>query len=169
MITLTVNGTRHAVDVDPATPLLYVLRDTLGLHGAKYGCGLGQCGACTVMLGGTAIFSCLTPVGVLGDRAVKTVEGLGTAAHPGPLQQAFIDEQAAQCGYCIAGMIMRAQALLEKNAGASEVEIRAHMQPNLCRCGTHMRILAAISRAGAAMRSAERDKPGSDRQTEGAA
>ena len=154
MITLTVNGTQHEVDVDPATPLLYVLRDTLGMHGAKYGCGLGQCGACTVMLDGVAVFSCLTPAAVLAGRQIKTVEGLGTAAHPGPLQQAFIDEQAAQCGYCIAGMIMRAQALLEKNAFPTEAQIRAQMQPNLCRCGTHTRILAAIRRAAETMRSA---------------
>ena len=154
MISLTVNGARHDVDVDPATPLLYVLRDTLGLHGAKYGCGAGQCGACTVMLDGQAVFSCLTPAAVLGGRQIKTVEGLGTADHPGPLQQAFIDEQAAQCGYCIAGMIMRAQALLEQTSSPTEAQIRAHMQPNLCRCGTHLRILAAIRRAAAGMRSA---------------
>jgi nicotinate dehydrogenase subunit A len=153
MIALTVNGIRHEVDVDPATPLLYVLRDTLGMHGAKYGCGLGQCGACTVMLDGTAVFSCLTPVAALPGRSVKTVEGLGSAEHPGPLQQAFIDEQAAQCGYCIAGMIMRAQALLERNAAPTEAQIRTHMQPNLCRCGTHLRILAAIRRAAETMRS----------------
>jgi nicotinate dehydrogenase subunit A len=154
MITLTVNGTRHEVDIDPATPLLYVLRDTLAMHGAKYGCGLGQCGACTVMLDGVAIFSCLTPAGVLENRQIKTIEGLGTAEHPGPLQQAFIDEQAAQCGYCIAGMIMRPQALLEKTTQPTEAQIRAQMQPNLCRCGTHTRILAAIRRAAAAMHSA---------------
>jgi aerobic-type carbon monoxide dehydrogenase small subunit (CoxS/CutS family) len=159
MIALTVNGQVHQVDVDPATPLLYVLRDTLGMHGAKYGCGLGQCGACTVMLDKQAIFSCLTPVAVLEGRQIKTVEGLGTAAHPGPLQQAFIDEQAAQCGYCIAGMIMRAQALLERNAFPTDAQIRAQMQPNLCRCGTHMRILAAIHRAAAAMRQAALPKP----------
>jgi nicotinate dehydrogenase subunit A len=154
MISLTVNGIRHEVDADPATPLLYVLRDSLGLNGAKYGCGLGQCGACTVILDGKAVFSCLTPAGLLADRQVRTVEGLGTVERPGPLQQAFIDEQAAQCGYCIAGMIMRAQALLEKNAAPTEAQIRAQMQPNLCRCGTHMRILAAIRRAAAAMRAA---------------
>jgi nicotinate dehydrogenase subunit A len=154
MITLTVNGTRHELDIDPATPLLYVLRDTLAMHGAKYGCGLGQCGACTVMLDGVAIFSCLTPAGVLENRQIKTIEGLGTAEHPGPLQQAFIGEQAAQCGYCIAGMIMRAQALLEKTTQPTEAQIRAQMQPNLCRCGTHTRILAAIRRAAAAMHSA---------------
>jgi nicotinate dehydrogenase subunit A len=153
MIALTLNGTRHEVDVDPATPLLYVLRDTLGMHGAKYGCGLGQCGACTVMLDGAPVFSCLTPIAALPGRSVKTVEGLGTAEHPGPLQQAFIDEQAAQCGYCIAGMIMRAQALLERNPAPTEAQIRAHMQPNLCRCGTHLRILAAIRHAAETMRS----------------
>ena len=153
MIALTVNGSRHDVDVDPATPLLYVLRDTLGMYGAKYGCGLGQCGACTVMVDGVAVFSCLTPAAALQGRAIRTVEGLGTAERPGPLQQAFIDEQAAQCGYCIAGMIMRAQALLERNPAPTEDQIRAQMQPNLCRCGTHMRILAAIRRAAAAMRA----------------
>ncbi len=154
MISLTVNGRVHQVDVDPATPLLYVLRDTLELHGAKYGCGLGQCGACTVMLEKQAVMSCLTPVSVLEGRQIRTVEGLGTAEHPGPLQQAFIDEQAAQCGYCIAGMIMRAQALLERTPAPTDAQIRAHMQPNLCRCGTHMRILAAIHRAAATMRQA---------------
>jgi aerobic-type carbon monoxide dehydrogenase small subunit (CoxS/CutS family) len=159
MIALTVNGQTHQVDVDPATPLLYVLRDTLEMHGAKYGCGLGQCGACTVMLDKQAVFSCLTPVAVLEGRQIKTVEGLGTAARPGPLQQAFIDEQAAQCGYCIAGMIMRAQALLERNAAPTDAEIRAQMQPNLCRCGTHMRILAAIHRAAAVMRQAALPTP----------
>jgi nicotinate dehydrogenase subunit A len=159
MIALTVNGRTHQVDVDPATPLLYVLRDTLGMHGAKYGCGLGQCGACTVILDKQAIFSCLTPVAVLEGRQIKTVEGLGTAEHPGPLQQAFIDEQAAQCGYCIAGMIMRAQALLERNQTPTDAQIRAQMQPNLCRCGTHMRILAAIKRAAATMRQAALPKP----------
>ena len=123
------------------------------MHGAKYGSGLGQCGACTVMVDGVAVFSCLTPAAALQGRAIRTVEGLGTAERPGPLQQAFIDEQAAQCGYCIAGMIMRAQALLEHNQAPTEDQIRAQMQPNLCRCGTHMRILAAIRRAAAAMRA----------------
>lgn len=145
--TINVNGQSHAVDADPDTPLLYVLRDDLKLNGAKFGCGLGQCGACTVMLGKDAVMSCLTPVSLVGSRVVKTVEGLGTAATPGPLQRAFIDEQAAQCGYCIAGMIMRAQALLESNPHPSDEEIRSHMAVNLCRCGTHMRILRAIRRA----------------------
>ena len=154
MIALTVNGQTHQVDIDPATPLLYVLRDKLGMHGAKYGCGLGQCGACTVMVDKQAVFSCLTPAAVLEGRQIKTIEGLGTIETPGPLQQAFIDEQAAQCGYCIAGMIMRAQALLERNTAPTDAQIRAEMQPNLCRCGTHMRILAAIHGAAAAMRQA---------------
>jgi aerobic-type carbon monoxide dehydrogenase small subunit (CoxS/CutS family) len=151
MIALTVNGQAHQVDVDPNIPLLYVLRDELGLNGAKFGCGLGQCGACTVILDGQAILSCLTPAILLEGRQIRTIEGLGTAEHPGLLQQAFIDEQAAQCGYCIAGMIMRAQALLERNPTPTDAEIRAQMQPNLCRCGTHMRIVAAIRRAAQAM------------------
>ena len=152
---LNVNGREHDVDADPETPLLYVLRDHLALNGAKFGCGLGQCGACTVVVDGEAVFSCLTPVLLLEGRKVTTVEGLGTLDNPGPLQRAFIDEQAAQCGYCIAGMMMRAQALLEKNRSPSESAIRAAMQPNLCRCGTHMRILRAVRRAASLMRSAE--------------
>ncbi len=155
MIHLDVNGVPHAVDVASDTPLLYVLRDTLGFNGAKYGCGLGQCGACTVLIDEVAAFSCLTPISVLAGRRIGTVEGLGTPEKPGPLQQAFIDEQAAQCGYCIAGMIMRAQALLARNASPTDEQIRRHMQPNLCRCGTHMRIFAAIKRAAAMMRSRE--------------
>jgi aerobic-type carbon monoxide dehydrogenase small subunit (CoxS/CutS family) len=144
--TLNLNGSARTVDADPATPLLYVLRDDLGLNGAKFGCGLGQCGACTVMVGGEAVLSCLTPLSAVGTRAVKTVEGLGTVDHPGPLQQAFLQEQAAQCGYCIAGMVMRAQALLERHPHPTDTEIRAHMATNLCRCGTHMRILRAVRR-----------------------
>ena len=147
MIKLTVNGASHALDIDPATPLLYALRDDLGLHGAKFGCGLGQCGACTVLVDGKPTFSCILPVAAVGQRAVRTLESLGTPEKPGALQQAFIDHQAAQCGYCIAGMIMRAQALLETNPHPSEAQIREHMEPNLCRCGTHMRILAAIRAA----------------------
>ena len=152
MIKLTVNGTTHRLDIDPATPLLYTLRGELNLNGAKFGCGLGQCGACTVIVDGEPVYSCLTPVIALQDRRITTVEGLGTADKPGPLQQAFIDEQAAQCGYCIAGMIMRAQALLDRKPGPTEAEIRMHMEPNLCRCGTHMRILRAIRRASEALR-----------------
>src|SRR5207248_11456850 len=156
MITLTVNGATHRLDIEPATPLLYALRGELGLNGAKFGCGLGQCGACTVIVDGEPVYSCLTPVIALQERHITTVEGLGTPEKPGPLQQAFIDEQAAQCGYCIAGMIMRAQALLEANASPTEDEIRRHMTPNLCRCGTHMRIIRAVQRAAQAMTSAGR-------------
>jgi nicotinate dehydrogenase subunit A len=146
---LTVNGEIRMVAASPDTPLLYVLRDELGLNAAKYGCGLGQCGACTAHVDGEAIFSCLTPISAIVDRSVTTLEGLGTAEKPGVLQQAFIDEQAAQCGYCAAGMIMRAQVLLDRSASPSEAEIREHMQPNLCRCGTHHRIIRAIKRASA--------------------
>ncbi len=151
MTVLTVNDRVQDVAADPATPLLYVLRDDLGLVGAKFGCGLGQCGACTVLLDDQPVFSCITPLLAVEGRRVRTIEGLGTLENPGPLQRAFIAEQAAQCGYCIPGMVMRAQALLERNPTPSEAEIRAHMQPNLCRCGTHMRILRAIHRAGAEM------------------
>jgi nicotinate dehydrogenase subunit A len=154
MVTLSVNGRAHRVEADPSTPLLYVLRDELALNGAKYGCGLGQCGACTVMVDGQAVFSCAMPIAALEGRQITTLEGLGTTEKPGPVQTAFIEEQAAQCGYCSSGMIVRAQALLQKNASPSEEEIRAHMEPNLCRCGTHMRILRAVRRAAQAMASA---------------
>ena len=164
MVALTVNGQSHQVEADPDTPLLYVLRDELQLHGAKYGCGLGQCGSCTVMVDGQAVFSCVTPVMLLEGREITTVEGLGTIESPGPMQQAFIEEQAAQCGYCIPGMMMRAQALLQNNPGASEDEIRAHMEPNLCRCGTHIRILAAIKKAGALMQTAASGSTGNARR-----
>lgn len=150
MIELNVNGDRARADVDPATPLLYVLRDDLGLHAAKFGCGLGQCGACTVLVEDQPVFSCLLPVGAIGDRAVTTVEGLGTAKVPGDIQRAFLEEQAGQCGYCIPGMIARAEALLRRTTTPSEEEMRAAMAPSLCRCGTHMRILRAVRRAAAA-------------------
>src|ERR1700709_2178464 len=138
-LSLNVNGQKRTIAAAPAPPLLYILREDLQLNGAKFGCGLGQCGACTVMVDGRAVFSCLTPVAVVPGRNVRTIEGLGMNA----VQHAFIDEQAAQCGYCIAGMVMRAQALLEANPHPSEREIRSTMSVNLCRCGTHMRILAA--------------------------
>jgi nicotinate dehydrogenase subunit A len=154
MVTLNVNGQAKQVDADPATPLLYVLRNELALNGAKFGCGLGQCGACTVVVDGQAVYSCLTPIAALEGRQITTIEGLGTIDKPGILQQAFIEEQSAQCGYCIPGMMMRAHALLQKNPGANDDELRAHMQPNLCRCGTHMRILRAVRRAAQGMRSA---------------
>ena len=153
MINLDVNGTSHALDIDPDTPLLYALRDDLALNGAKYGCGLGQCGACTVLLDGKAARSCVTPVSILAGRRITTLEGLGTEDRPGAIQQAFIDEQAAQCGYCIPGMIMRAAALLERTRDPSDEEIERHMATNLCRCGTHMRILRAVRRAAKALRS----------------
>ena len=153
MIALNINGEVHQVDADPNTPLLYILRDHLQLNGAKFGCGLGQCGACTVMVDGEAVYSCITPISALANRGIKTVEGLGTIDNPGPMQRAFIEEQSAQCGYCIPGMMMRAQALLERNPDASEAEIRRHLSPNLCRCGTHMRILRAVSRAAQLMKT----------------
>ena len=151
MITLTVNGVSHQVDATPDTPLLYALRNDLALNGAKFGCGLGQCGACTVLVDDKPAFSCLLPIAALAERKVRTIESLGTREKPGALPAAFEAEQAAQCGYCIAGMIMRAQALLERNTRPTEAELRAHMAPNLCRCGTHMRILRAVRRAATAM------------------
>lgn len=151
MISLTVNGVEHSLDIDPDTPLLYVLRGELGLNGAKFGCGLGQCGACTVLVDGHPTFSCLMPVAALAGRKVRTIEGLGTPDKRGALPLAFEAEQAAQCGYCIAGMIMRAQALLERNNRPTEAALRSHLAPNLCRCGTHMRILRAVRRAAVAM------------------
>jgi nicotinate dehydrogenase subunit A len=145
-----VNGEARVVDVDPDTPLLYVLRDNLALKGPKFGCGLGQCGACTVHVAGEAVRSCGLPIDALSNRAVTTLEGLGTSTKPSKLQQAFIDEQAAQCGYCVNGMIMTSAALLAKNKSPSEADIRAALADNLCRCGTHKRIVAAVKRAAAA-------------------
>lgn len=159
MLEIHVNGVSHRIDADPDTPLLYALRNQLGLHGAKYGCGLGQCGACTVIVDGQAMFSCILPVAAVGARAVRTIESLGSTAQPGPLQKAFLDKQAAQCGYCIAGMIMRAQAFLEKNPAPTDAQVRVAMEPNLCRCGTHMRILAAIQQAAADMRRRDAGAP----------
>jgi nicotinate dehydrogenase subunit A len=153
-VTLNVNGQDHSVDADPDTPLLYVLRNDLQLNAAKFGCGLGQCGACTVIVDGKPIFSCLTPIALLEGRKVRTVESLGNIDKPGPLQQAFIDEQSAQCGYCIPGMMMRAQALLERNPKPSDADIRTALEPNLCRCGTHMRIIRAVKRAADTMAGA---------------
>jgi nicotinate dehydrogenase subunit A len=147
---LTVNGEARVVDVDPDTPLLYVLRDNLALKGPKFGCGLGQCGACNVHVAGEPVRSCGLPIDALSNRAVTTLEGLGTSTKPSKLQQAFIDEQAAQCGYCVNGMIMTSAALLAKNKSPSEADIRAALADNLCRCGTHKRIVAAVKRAAAA-------------------
>ncbi|WJR66459.1 (2Fe-2S)-binding protein [Neorhizobium sp. CSC1952] len=153
-ITLNVNGQNHQVDAEPDTPLLYVLRDDLELNAAKYGCGLGQCGACTIMIDGRAALSCVTPLLVAEEREITTVEGLGTIENPGPIQQAFIEKQSAQCGYCIAGMMMSATALLKHNPKPSDDDIRSALRTNLCRCGTHMRIMAAIKRASELMEQA---------------
>ena len=155
MMTLKVNGQDHQVDADPDTPLLYVLRDDLKLNAAKFGCGLGQCGACTVIVDGKAVLSCVTPLVLLEGKKVTTLEGLGTIEAPAPIQRAFIEEQAAQCGYCIAGMMMRAQALLQRNSKPTDAQIRAELELNLCRCGTHMRILRAVHRAGQLMQTAD--------------
>ena len=147
---LHVNGSEHEVAAEPDTPLLYVLRDDLRLNGAKYGCGLGQCGACTVIVDGEAVFSCVTPIAVLEGKKITTLEGLGSGEMPGRMQAAFIEEQAAQCGFCIPGMVMRATALLAKTPQPSEAQIRTALQPHLCRCGTHMRILRAVKKAAKA-------------------
>ena len=144
---LNVNGKRQVVDADPETPLLYVLRNTLSLNGPKFGCGLAQCGACTVIMDGNAIRSCVTPVNTAQNRAVTTLEGLGSTKKMHRLQQAFVDEQAVQCGYCINGMIMSAKALLDKNPKPTDSQIKQALDGNLCRCGTHIRILRAVKRA----------------------
>ncbi|HYM24376.1 MAG TPA: (2Fe-2S)-binding protein [Vicinamibacterales bacterium] len=145
-IALRVNGRSHTVDVDPATPLLYVLSDDLGLRGPKFGCGLGQCGACTVIAGGRAIRSCVTPVSTVGNADIVTLEGLGTPDKPHPIQQAFIDEQAAQCGFCLSGVILTAKAFLDQNPKADDEAIRQGMSSVLCRCFVHSRMYAAIKR-----------------------
>jgi len=149
MITLTVNGASHRLDVEPDTPLLYVLRDSLALRGPRFGCGLGQCGACTVLVDGKAVRSCVTSAAQVGGRKVTTLEGLGTPERPHPVQQAFIEEQAVQCGYCLNGMIMTADAFLQSRKHATHGEIRQALAQNLCRCGTHQRILRAVKRAAA--------------------
>jgi nicotinate dehydrogenase subunit A len=146
LITLKVNGRSHTVEADPATPLLYVLSDDLGLRGPKFGCGLGQCGSCTAIVRGRAIRSCVTPVSTVGDAEVTTLEGLGTVDRPHPIQRAFIDEQAAQCGYCLNGVILTAKAFLDATPKATGAEIRQAMSGVLCRCFTHTRMLRAIER-----------------------
>jgi len=155
MMTLKVNGQNHEIDADPDTPLLYVLRDDIKLNAAKFGCGLGQCGSCTVIVDGNAVLSCVTPLLLLEGKQVTTLEGLGTIEAPAPIQRAFMEEQAAQCGYCIAGMMMRAQALLQRNSKPTDQEIRSELEPHLCRCGTHMRILRAVHRAISLMATAD--------------
>jgi nicotinate dehydrogenase subunit A len=151
MVTLSVNGKTHRLDVEPDTPLLYVLRDNLGLHGPKFGCGLAQCGTCTVLIDGKPVRSCIVAVSKVAGKVV-TLEGLGTPEKPHPVQRAFIEEQAAQCGYCINGMVMQTTAFLSaRQTSPSEREIRQALQQNLCRCGTHQRIIAAVKRAAGLM------------------
>jgi len=146
VISLTVNGRMHTVDVDSATPLLYVLSDDLELRGPKFGCGLGQCGACTVIVNGEATRSCVTPVEKVAGSAITTLEGLGSIENPHPIQQAFIDEQAMQCGFCVSGVIMTAKALIDRTPNATDAQIREAMSTVLCRCGAHVRMVAAIRR-----------------------
>lgn len=144
---LSVNGSEQSVDVDHDAPLLYVLRNDLALNGPKFGCGLGECGACTVLIDGAPARSCLIPTGGITGKKITTLEGLGTEAAPGPVQQAFIDEQAAQCGYCINGMIMATKALLDRTPSPTDDDIRQALAFNLCRCGTHVEIVRAVKRA----------------------
>ena len=148
--TLKVNGKPQSIAVDADTPLLYVLRDDLALKGPKFGCGLGQCGACTVHVDGVATRSCLLPVSTLAGKSITTLEGLSQNGQPSKLQQAFIDEQAVQCGYCINGMVMTSAALLKTNPKPSDIQIKDALAGNLCRCGTHQRICAAVKRAATA-------------------
>jgi nicotinate dehydrogenase subunit A len=155
MMTLKVNGREHQVDAEADTPLLYVLREDIKLNAAKFGCGLGQCGACTVIVDGKAVLSCVTPMILLEGKQVTTLEGLGTASEQAPIQRAFMEEQAAQCGYCIAGIMMRAQALLQRNSRPTNEQIRSELETHLCRCGTHMRILRAVRRAARLMDTAD--------------
>ena len=151
-MTLNVNGRSHTVDVDPATPLLYVLSDDLELRGPKFGCGLGQCGACVALVGGVATRTCVTPASAAQGKPIVTLEGLGTPEHPHPLQKAFIDEQAAQCGFCLNGVILTAKAFLDKNPAAGERQIQQALSSVLCRCFTHTRMQAAIQRYQMAVR-----------------
>jgi nicotinate dehydrogenase subunit A len=149
-ISLKVNGVSRSVPAEPDTPLLYVLRNDLELNGAKYGCGLSQCGACTVLVDGKAVRSCVTPIGAVGASEITTIEGLGSIDKPHAVQRAFIEEQAAQCGYCTNGMIMSAKELIDRNPRPSEADVRAALAGNLCRCGTHNRIVRAVLRAAQA-------------------
>lgn len=149
-ISLKVNGRARMVDTDAATPLLYVLRNDLELKGPRFGCGLGQCGACTVILDGKAIRSCIMPVNAAQNRAITTLEGLGSSAKPHALQRAFVEEQAAQCGFCMNGILMNAKALLDKTPSPTADDIRTALDPILCRCGSHLRVIRAIQRAARA-------------------
>jgi nicotinate dehydrogenase subunit A len=147
VLTLKVDGQSHTVDADPGTPLLYVLSDDLQLNGPKFGCGLGQCGACTVIMNGVAIRSCITPVVAVGQNEITTLAGIGTIEKPHPLQKAFIDQQAAQCGFCLSGVVLTAKAFLDKNPRATQAQIEQAMSSVLCRCFTHTRMLRAINQA----------------------
>jgi nicotinate dehydrogenase subunit A len=147
ILTLKVDSRSHTVDVDPGTPLLYVLSDDLALNGPKFGCGLGQCGACTVIMNGQAVRSCITPVSAVGQSEITTLAGIGTIEKPHPLQKAFIDQQAAQCGFCLNAVIMTAKAFLDKNPRANETQMQQAMSRVLCRCFTHVRMLRAITQA----------------------
>jgi nicotinate dehydrogenase subunit A len=151
-IRLKVNGVRSSVPAEPDTPLLYVLRNDLALNGAKFGCGLAQCGACTVLINGRPARSCITEIGSIGDAEITTIEGLGTIEKPHPLQQAFIDEQAAQCGYCTTGLVISAVALLRACPAPTSGQVREALEPNLCRCGSHGRVVRAVLKAAAAER-----------------
>jgi nicotinate dehydrogenase subunit A len=150
-ITLRVNGKNQTIDAEPDMPLLYALRNDLQLNGPKFGCGLAQCGACTIIMDGNAIRSCVTPVSAAQNKSVTTLEGLGTTKKMHKIQQAFVDEQAVQCGYCINGMIMSTKALLDKNPKPTDGQIKEALAGNLCRCGTHIRILRAVKRASGQM------------------
>jgi nicotinate dehydrogenase subunit A len=152
-ISLKVNGKTRMVNADPATPLLYLLRNDLELHGPRFGCGLAQCGACTVIMEGNAIRSCVTPASAAANKNITTLEGLGSLAKPHVLQAAFIEEQAAQCGYCMNGMIMNAKVLLDKNPNPADADIKHALDPVLCRCGSHLRVLRAVKRAAATARA----------------
>jgi nicotinate dehydrogenase subunit A len=145
-ISLKVNGKSRAVEADPSTPLLYVLRDNLELHGPRFGCGLGQCGACTVLVDGNSVRSCMIPASSVQNKSITTLEGLGSVAHPHAIQAAFVEEQAAQCGFCMNGMVMGAKALLDKNPHPSVSEIKKSLNSYICRCGTHLRVIRAIQR-----------------------
>ncbi len=145
-ISLKVNGKSRAVEADPSTPLLYVLRDNLELHGPRFGCGLGQCGACTVLVDGMSVRSCMMPASAAQNKSITTLEGLGSVAHPHAIQAAFVEEQAAQCGFCMNGMVMGAKALLDKNPHPTVAEIKKSLNNYICRCGTHLRVIRAIQR-----------------------
>jgi nicotinate dehydrogenase subunit A len=145
-ISLKVNGKMRTVEADPSTPLLYVLRDELGLHGPRFGCGLGQCGACSVLVDGNSMRSCMIPASSMQNKSITTLEGLGSVAHPHAIQSAFVDEQAGQCGFCMNGMVMGAKSLLDKNPHPTVEEIKKSLNGYICRCGTHLRVIRAIQR-----------------------